>query len=41
MKTNKEPEVQLIKNTEGKGPDDFRLGNPEEFEGTIKGEFNN
>ena len=41
MKTNKEPEVQLIKNTEGRGPEDFRLGNPEEFEGTIKGKPSN
>lgn len=37
MKTNKEPEVQLIKNVEGRGPEDFRLGNTDEVDGTIEG----
>ena len=37
MKTNKEAEVQLIKNVEGKGPEDFRVSNPDDSEGTIKG----
>merc|ERR1712223_2078059 len=36
MKTNKEAEVQLIKNVEGKGPEDFRVSNPEDSEGRVK-----
>lgn len=35
MKTNKDTEVQLIKNTEGKGPDEYKMSNQEECE--IKG----
>jgi hypothetical protein len=41
MKTNKDPEVQLIKTTEGRGPEDFPLANPEDFKGTIEGKFSN
>ena len=37
MKTNQEAEVQLIKNVEGKGPEDFRVSNTEDSEGTVKG----
>ena len=37
MKTNKEAEVQLIKNVDGKGPEDFRVSNTEDSEGTVKG----
>ena len=39
MKTNKEPEVQLIKNVEGRGPEDSKLGNTDELDGTIEGKF--
>ena len=39
MKTNKETEVQLIKNVEGKGPEEFRVANSEDFDGTVKGNF--
>ena len=35
MKTNKDTEVQLIKSTEGKGPDEYKMSNQEECE--IKG----
>ena len=37
MKTNKEHEVQLVKNVEGNCPEDFRVANPEDFEGNGKG----
>merc|ERR1719367_2310110 len=36
MKTNKEAEVQLIKNVEGKGLEDFKVSNIEDSEGTVK-----
>ena len=37
MKTNKEAEVQLIKNVEGKGPEDFKVSNIEDSDATVKG----
>ena len=37
MKTNKEAEVQLIKNVEGKGPEDLKVSNIEDSDATLKG----
>ena len=37
MKTNKEAEVQLIKNVDGKGQEDFKVSNTEDFDATAKG----
>ena len=37
MKTNKEAEVQLIKNVDGKGQEDFKVSNTEDFDATVKG----
>ena len=39
MKTNKDPEVQLIKNMDGKCPEELKCVNPEDGEGNLKGNF--
>ena len=37
MKTNKDPEVQLIKNMDGKCPEELKSVNPEDGDGNLKG----
>ena len=39
MKTNKDPEVQLIKNMDGKCPEELKSVNPEDGDGNLKGNF--
>ena len=37
MKTNKDPEVQLIKNMDGKCSEELKSVNPEDGDGNLKG----